>query len=63
MEYSIKILDVNGNVIGKKMTASATDVMTYLNKGFIVVDIHTDEPITEDQVANTLGVSDGLITV
>ena len=63
MEYSVKILDANGEKIGEKIAASAMDVLAFINKGFIVVDIHTNETLTPEQVSETIGVSDGLITV
>jgi hypothetical protein len=61
--YSIKIFDTQGSVIGELPTATPQDIMKYINKGFIVVDINTNKSLTMEDVAETVGVSDGLIDI
>lgn len=63
MTYSIKIFDTQGSVIGELPTATPQDIMKYINKGFIVVDINTNKSLTMEDVAETVGVSDGLIDI
>ena len=63
MTYSIKIFDTQGSVIGALPTATPQDIMKYINKGFIVVDINTNKSLTMEDVAETVGVSDGLIDI
>ena len=41
------------------MTASDTDILTYLNKGLKVIDQKTGEEYTQESVTDTIGVSDG----
>lgn len=61
--YAIKILDTKGMVIGEMMTATTEDIMKFLNKGFTVIDIHTEALITQDTISSRVGTSDGLITI
>lgn len=63
MTYSIKIYDSQGSVIGELPTATSQDIMKYINKGFVVIDINTDKELTIADVAETVGVSDGLIDI
>lgn len=58
-QRSIKILDQQHQPIGELMTATNTDILAYLAKGFIVEDRRTGQPITEADVSSSLGVSDG----
>ena len=60
MNYSIKILDSKGTLIGKKMDATPTDVLTFIAKGFTVIDIHTGQPIQEQMITESVGVSVGV---
>lgn len=59
--YSIKIFDDKGNVIGQLPTASAQDIMVYINKGFVVKDINTGKTLTLEDVTASVGASDGFI--
>lgn len=61
MSRSIKILDQNQQLIGKMINASDSDILTYIAKGFVVVDKKTNEVITESSITENLGVSDGSI--
>lgn len=61
MKFSIKIFDSQGNLIGELPTASADDIVKYLNKGFIVKDINTGRNLTIEDVTSSIGVSDGFI--
>ena len=58
--YSIKIKDKNGTLIGERMDATASDILCYISKGFLIYDQHGN-PIEEASITSTLGVSDGLI--
>ena len=59
--YSIIILDSHGKKFGELMNASRTDIMAYINKGFNIIDRATNQQLTMESVADTLGVSDGCI--
>lgn len=61
--YSINILDQQGKKIGELMTATQTEIMQLINKGFTVIDRTTSQPITEASMTSTIGVSDGLINI
>ena len=63
MTYAIKILDSNGSLIGKLVAATSEDVIKFINKGLIVIDIATNEQITMEKVTSKIGVSDGFIDV
>lgn len=63
MTRSVKLLDENDKEIGKLMTASETDILTCIAKGFKVVDIKSGEVIQESDVSSTIGVSDGSIVL
>lgn len=58
MTHSIQIFS-GDQCIGKLMTASDTDILTYLNKGLKVIDQKTGEEYTQESVTDTIGVSDG----
>jgi hypothetical protein len=61
MTYSIQIYDNKHEVIGELMTASVSDILKLINKGFHVVDKLTGNELTEAQLTSMIGVSDGLI--
>lgn len=61
MTHSVKIMDTNNKLIGKLMTASDTDILKYLEKGFVVIDTKTGAYLTEEDVTSKIGVSDGVI--
>ena len=61
--YSIKIFDRNGTLIGELPTASAQDIMRYINKGFVVKDLETGRIITLEDVSSVIGASDGFIDI
>lgn len=63
MSRAIRILDSNGQEIGKTQTASDTDILKYIDKGFTVVDNKSGQMITESDVSSTLGMSDGAIVL
>jgi len=60
MNYSIKILDNKGTLIGKKIDATPTEVLTFIAKGFTVIDIHTGQQIQEQMITESVGISDGV---
>lgn len=61
--YSIIILDNQGKKIGELMTASCTEIMKLINKGFSVIDRLTNQQLTEASMSSMVGVSDGLINI
>ena len=63
MTYSIKIYDNQGSVIGELPTATPQDIMKYINKGFVVININTNKELTMNDVSETVGVSDGFIDI
>ena len=63
MRYSIEILDQNNKKIGELPTATSSEVLQFINKGFIVIDRMTGQRLTESNVTSSIGVSDGLIDI
>lgn len=62
MKYSIKIQDSKGNPVGEKFDLEPSDVLKFIHKkGFTVIDMMTNEPLTEDIVNQNIGVSEGII--
>lgn len=61
--YSIQILDKSQKPIGELMTASPSDVLKYINKGFTVIDKSTGAELTETFINSTIGVSEGIIDI
>lgn len=62
-QYSITILDQSGKKIGELMTATPTEILQFINKGFTVVDRATGMNISAESMTSTIGVSDGLINI
>ncbi len=63
MTYSIEIFSNNGKKIGELPTATESQILQYINKGFIVKDRQTGETFSEPDLLSTIGVSDGLISI
>lgn len=63
MTYSIIILDIHGKKVGELMTATSDEVIKFINKGFIVIDLASHVSLTEQDVMSTVGVSDGVINI
>jgi len=61
--YSIEIFDHNNKKIGELPTATSSEILQFINKGFIVIDRMTGNRMTESSITSTIGVSDGLINV
>ena len=61
--YSITILDRNGKKIGELMTATQSDIMKLINKGFTVVDNSTGMNMTSELMSSTIGVSECIINL
>lgn len=61
--YSITILDQQGKKIGELMTATQTEILQFINKGFKVIDRMTGQELTETSMSSVIGVSDGLISI
>ena len=61
--YSITILDRNGKKIGELMTATQSDIMQFINKGFTVVDNSTGMNMTSELMSSTIGVSECIINL
>jgi hypothetical protein len=58
MTFNVQIFDKNNYHIADNMDASAKDVLTYLNKGLVVINMLAGQPMTESDVFNTVGVSE-----
>lgn len=63
MSREVRIYDGNQQLIGELMTASNTDILKYLAKGLVVVDQKTGNVITESEMTNELGMSDGSVVM
>lgn len=63
MTYSIIILDIHGDKVGELMTATRDEVLKFINKGFIVIDLASRVSLTEQDVMSATGVSDGVINI
>lgn len=63
MTYSIIILDIHGDKVGELMTATRDEVLKFINKGFIVIDLASRVSLTEQDVMSAAGVSDGVINI
>ncbi len=61
--YSITILDQQGKKVGELMTATQTEILQFINKGFTVIDRMTGRELTEASMSSVIGVSDGLINI
>lgn len=61
--YSITILDQQGKKVGELMTATQTEILQFINKGFTVIDRMTGQELTEASMSSVIGVSDGLINI
>jgi hypothetical protein len=61
--YSITILDQQGKKVGELMTATQTEILQFINKGFTVIDRMTGQELTEASMSSVIGVSDGLISI
>lgn len=63
MTYSIEIIGNDGKKVGELPTATETQILQYINKGFMVKDRQTGQFITESSLTSTIGVSEGLINI
>lgn len=45
------------------MTASVSEILKYIAKGFKVIEKGTNTELTEEMLNETIGVSDGLINI
>lgn len=61
--WSIRIFDNKHQKIGELMDATQADILKFITKGFIVVDIETGETMNPAPDVSTLGVSDGCIDI
>lgn len=61
--YSINVLDKDHKKVGQLMTATDTEILKFINKGFFVEDMRTGQEITESSITTGIGVSDGLINI
>ena len=59
----IIIQDSCGKLIGKLPTASSVEIMQLINKGFVVIDGTTGQPISMSDVSGTVCVSEGVIDI
>lgn len=63
MTYAIQLFDQTRHNVGELMTASATDILTFLNKGLIVVDKATGQEFNKETISAMIGVSESVISV
>ena len=61
--YSIDIIDKQGKQVGELMTATPMQILSFINKGFDVIDKATGLKMSEEMLTSTIGVSDGVIDV
>ena len=61
MTYSVTIQDKMGKKVGELPMATPSDVVTLINKGFIVINNYTGTPISINEVQGTIGVSECII--
>ena len=61
MTYAIQLFDNTHHIVGELMTASLSDILTYLNKGLIVIDKTTNQEFDKETVAQMIGVSDDAV--
>ena len=61
--YSIEIRVGNDKIIGELMTATTSDILKYLEKGFRVINKMTGCEMDQSSLTQTIGVSDGLINI
>lgn len=61
--YSINIIDKQGKLVGELPTATPMQILSFINKGFDVIDKATGMQIPEEVLTSTIGVSDGVIDV
>lgn len=59
--YAIDILDKQNKKIGELMTATTTEILQLINKGFLIIDKVTNQEITENMLTATVGVSECII--
>lgn len=59
--YAIDILDKQNKKIGELMTATTTEILQLITKGFLIIDKVTNQEITENMLTATVGVSECII--
>lgn len=60
--FSIVIFDQKGKQISEMLTATPTQILKFLNKGFKVVDRATGQDLTVAVITSMIGVSDSVIS-
>ena len=58
---AVIVFDSDGKLLAELMDASPSDVLTFIDKGFLVVDM-TNTPIDRDTISNMVGCSDCVIS-
>ncbi len=58
MTFNIQILDMNHNHVADAMNASMEDVLKFLRKGMVVINMATGLEMSESELLNTVGVAD-----
>lgn len=58
---AVRVFDSDGKLLAELMDASPSDVLTFIDKGFLVVDM-TNTPIDRDTISNMVGCSDCVIS-
>jgi len=63
MTFNVQIFDTNHNHIADFMNASVDDVLKFIHKGMIVINLITGNEMKETDLLNTVGVSECNIEV
>lgn len=63
MTFNVQIFDNSREHIADKMDATPSEVITFLNKGFIVVNILTGQEMTIADAQSAIGVSESIVSI
>jgi len=63
MTFNVQIFDTNKKHIADFMNASIDDVLKFIHKGMVVINVLTGQELTESDLLNMVGVADCNIQV
>lgn len=58
---AVRVFDSDGKLLAELMDASPSDILSFIDNGFSVVDM-TNTPIDRDVISNMVGCSDCVIS-
>lgn len=58
---AVRVFDSDGKLLAELMDASPSDILSFIDNGFSVVDM-TNAPIDRDVISNMIGCSDCVIS-